>query len=274
MLPEYLVDFFSTRQDLLWLLTVVLDLSITLLFYRLFGKMGLYGIVVLNIMLSNLQGPKLTIIFGMQTSLGLILYSGIYFATDLLSEKYGRREANRAVLLGFATSIFVVIMMSISLLFLPSTVPEQRVFAEKIHYALMDLFDFTPLFVFGSLFVYLISQSCDVWIYHFIKEKTQGRHLWLRNNVSTITSQSIDTVLYAVIVWAPIVGFTTAFQLSLAKYFFKVFVALIDTPFIYWARTWDVAHKDWHDHHMMCYKSVSSPNTQTDEKIVAKEKEE
>ena len=247
MLPEYIIDFFSEYQNLLWVVTITLDLSVTLLFYRLFGKMGLYGIVVLNIMLSNLQGPKLTVIFGMQTSLGLILYSGIYFATDLLSENYGRREANRAVILGFATSVVVVIMMSISLLFLPSTVDAQRVFAERIHEALKDLFDFTPLFVFGSLFVYLVSQSFDVWMFHFIKQKTQGRHLWLRNNLSTISSQAVDTVLYAVIVWGPIVGLSTAFKLSLAKYIFKVIIAIFDTPFIYWARNWNLEHKDWHE---------------------------
>jgi uncharacterized integral membrane protein (TIGR00697 family) len=217
--------------------------------YRLFGKMGLYAIVILNIMLSNLQGPKLTIIFGLETSLGLILYSGIYFATDLLSERYGKREGTRAVLLGFATSVIMVIMMSLSLLFLPS-----KPFAIEIHEAITVLFDFTPLFVFGSLFVYLVSQSFDVWIFHYIKEKTKGRHLWLRNNLSTMTSQAIDTVLYAVIVWAPIVGLKVAFQLSLAKYLFKVIIAALDTPFIYWARSWDVSKRDWNDHRPTHYE--------------------
>ncbi|MCV6637034.1 queuosine precursor transporter [Candidatus Albibeggiatoa sp. nov. NOAA] len=247
MLPQEVVDFFSTYQDLLWLVTVAIDLAITLLLYRLFGKMGLYSIVILNIMLSNLQGPKITVIFGMETSLGLILYSGIYFATDLLSENYGRREANRAVQLGFATSVIMVIMVSISLLFLPSSLPETKDFAERVHYAIENLFDFTPLFVFGSLFVYLVSQSFDVWVFHYVKEKTKGKHLWLRNNVSTIMSQSVDTVLYALIVWAPVVGLEKAIYLSLAKYFFKVVIAILDTPFIYWARSWNVVGKDWHD---------------------------
>lgn len=247
MLPEFAVEFFSTYQDLLWLLTIAVDLSITLLLYRLFGKMGLYAIVILNIMLSNLQGPKITVIFGFETSLGLILYSGIYFATDLLSENYGRREATRAVQLGFATSVIMVIMVTISLLFLPSDMPETKEFAENVHSAIDTLFDFTPLFVFGSLFVYLVSQSFDVWIFHFIKKKTNGKHLWLRNNGSTIASQSIDTILYALIVWAPVVGLEKAIHLSLAKYFFKVIIALLDTPFIYWARSWNVSRKDWHE---------------------------
>ena len=264
MLPSAIIEFFSVHQNLLWLFTVSVDLMLTLIMYRFFGKMGLYGVVILNIMLSNIQGPKLTVIFGLQTSLGLILYSGIYFATDLLSERYGRREANRAVMLGFATSIIMVVMMYISLMFLPSTMPKQREFAESVHASIALLFDFTPRFVFGSIFVYLVSQSLDVWVFHYIKHKTKGKHLWLRNNGSTLISQAVDTVLYAVIVWWAIVDFWTAVHLSLAKYFFKVIIALIDTPFIYWARNWDVADKDWNDQGVRHHDIESSTSHKTE----------
>ncbi len=266
MLPVFIQEFFTNHQDLLWLLVVFVDLSITLLLFRLFGKMGLYSIVVLNIMLSNIQGPKLTVIFGLETSLGLILYAGIYFATDLLSEKYGKREANRAVMLGFATSVVVVVMMSFSLLFLPSA---DRQMALDTHSALLTLFNFTPHFVLGSLFVYLVSQNLDVWIFHYIKHKTKGKHLWLRNNVSTISSQAVDTVLYALIVWWPLfweknpelgmmAALVAAFQLALAKYLFKVIIALLDTPFIYLAKDWDVSKHDWHDPYQSDYDASHS----------------
>jgi hypothetical protein len=251
-----MLHFFSTHQDLLWLFTVAIDLSLTLLLYRLYGKMGLYAIVILNIMLSNFQGPKLTVIFGWETSLGVILYSGIYFATDLLSEKYGKREGQRAVLLGFAASVIMVLMIYISLLFLPSNVPEHAKFAQDVHNAIGTIFNFTPIFVFGSLFAYLVTQSFDVWIFHYIRVKTQGKHLWLRNNASTIISQALDTVLYTVVVWWPLsmtnyddpmIALQVAFQLAMVKYFFKVIIALIDTFFIYWARNWDMTDKDWNE---------------------------
>jgi uncharacterized integral membrane protein (TIGR00697 family) len=236
---EY-INFF-TFQDGLWLFTVILDLFVTLLLYKLFGKKGLYAIIIFNIMLSNLQGPKLTVIFGMETSVGVILYSSIYFATDLLSEKYGRKEAQGAVLLGFIISIIMVLMIFISLLFLPS----QTIYAQNVHDAMNVLFSFTPIFVFGSLFVYLITQSVDIWIFHAIKKKTNGRHLWLRNNVSTILSQALDTVLYALIVWAPIVGFWKALALAMSKYIIKILIALIDTVFLYWAIEWKTEPKSW-----------------------------
>jgi len=114
-----------------------------------------------------------------------------------------------------------------------------------MHEATATLFNFTPRFVIGSLLAYFLSQRFDVWIFHVLKTRTQGRHLWLRNNISTILSQGIDTIIYGLVVWWGIVDLFTAMQLALAKYFFKVIIAIIDTPFIYLARDWDVEHRDW-----------------------------
>jgi queuosine precursor transporter len=246
MLPQFISEFFALHQDLLWLFTVIIDLSIAIILYRTFGKAGLYAIVVLNLMLTNLQGPKVIDILGMQTSMGVILYAGIYFATDMISEKYGQREANRAVMIGFAVSVIVVVIMSISLMFQPTTSPQQAEYALSMHNAVASLFDFTPHFVFGSLAAYFISQHLDVYIFHYLKEKTAGRHLWLRNNASTMISQAVDTVIYGLIVWWPLVGLENAIQLAFAKYIFKVIIAALDTPFIYIARRWDVSQRDWH----------------------------
>ena len=234
MIGGTIVVFFAEYQDLLWLLTLAIDLGFALLLYRVFGKTGLYASVILSILLANLQGPKLTVVLGMQTSLGVILYSGIYFATDLLSEKYGKREANRAVMIGFAVSVIIVVMISISLLFLPSTEPNTAQFSRDVHNAFSTLFNFTPRFVFGSLLAYLISQRFDVWIFHFIKSRTGSRHLWLRNNLSTMTSQALDTVFTCLQDGRGFWYLTTAFQLALAKSFLKWFTPLSSTPLITW----------------------------------------
>ena len=217
---------------------MVLDLGLTILMYRLFGREGLLGCIVLAILLANIQGPKLTIIFGLQTSLGVIFYSGIFFATDLLSEKYGRAEAGKAVLIGFCVSVILVLMMSLSLLFQPSDQPNTAEFSQLIQKSFKNILDFTPRFVFGSLLAYLISQSLDVWLFHKIKQKTKGRWLWLRNNGSTMISQGVDTLLYSFVVWWGVVDLQTALQLGGVKYGFKIVIAAIDTPFIYWALSW------------------------------------
>ena len=240
-----LADIFQMNQELLWFTTIAVDLTFAILLFRFFGRQGLYASIVISLLLANLQGPKLTEIFGLQTSMGVILYSSIYFATDLLSERYGKAEATRAGMIGFTVSVIIIVMISMSLFYLPATDPETASLAQSMHAATATLFSFTPRFVLGSLLAYLISQRFDVWMFHKIKNKTQGRHLWLRNNVSTICSQALDTVIYGIVVWWGVVDFETAMQLALAKYFFKVLIAIIDTPFIYIAREWDVADKDW-----------------------------
>jgi uncharacterized integral membrane protein (TIGR00697 family) len=236
MFPDSVVTFYAANQELLWLTTLVLDLGGTVLLYRLFGKAGLQVAIATAIILANLQGPKLTVIFGMETSLGVIFYSSIFFATDVLSENYGKAEANKAVRMGFAVSVIVLVMLSLALLYLPSQKPETAEFSATMHNAFATIVNFTPRMIAGSLLAYIISQSFDVWAFHQIKTITGDRWLWLRNNLSTMSSQVIDTAIFTLVVWAPIVGIRSALALGFAKYVFKLAIAMIDTGFIYWAR--------------------------------------
>ena len=239
MFPESFQVYFSTNQDLLYFITLVLDLGFTVLMYRFFGRYGLLACIVLSILLANLQGPKLTVILGLETSLGVIFYSSIFFATDLMSEKFGKKAADNAVMMGFSVCAIILIMLSISLLFIPST-QNQQTFSTEVHESFVRILDFTPRFIFGSLFAYLISQRFDVWCFHKIKAWTNGKHLWLRNNLSTMASQTVDTTLYALVVWWGVVDLEQAINLGLAKMVFKIGIAAFDTPFIYWARNWSV----------------------------------
>ena len=236
MIPQAVADFYAVNQELLWFTTLFIDLGCTLVLYRLFGKAGLQVAITLAIVLANLQGPKLTVIFGLQTSLGVIFYSSIFFATDVLSENYGKEAANKAVRMGFAVSVIVLIMLSLALLYLPSTQPGTAAFSASIHGAFETIVNFTPRFIFGSLLAYFISQHFDVWAFHKIKSMTGDRWLWLRNNGSTLSSQVVDTAIYSLVAWWGIVDLKTALALGATKYVFKVAIAAIDTVFVYWAR--------------------------------------
>ena len=236
MFPQSIADYYAANQELLWLTTLFVDLGCTLVLYRLFGKAGLQVAIALAILMANLQGPKLTIIFGLQTSLGVIFYSSIFFATDVLSENYGKAAANKAVRMGFAVSVIVLIMLSLALLFLPSSNAATAEFSASIHNAFATIVNYTPRFIFGSLLAYYISQHFDVWAFHKIKSLTGERWLWLRNNGSTMASQIVDTAIYSLVTWWGIVDLKTALALGAAKYLFKIVIAMIDTIFIYWAR--------------------------------------
>ena len=228
------------NQELLWVLTVVYDLGLAILLYRFFGKYGLYTAVVLGIVLGNLQGGKVSELefFGHTfiVSMGAILYSGIYFATDVLNEKFGRAEANRAVMLGFVANVAVMITLVLSVQFKPSNITGS---ALEVHKAISTLAMYSPAFVIGSLTAYLISQTFDVWLFHKIRSYTGESKLWLRNNLSTITSQLLDTMIYQ-FTWVIATGmeWKVAFLLAATKYVFKVLMALVDTVFIYWVRKW------------------------------------
>ena len=231
-------DLFS-NQELLWILTVIYDLGLAILLYRFFGKYGLYTAVILGIILGNLQGGKVSEleIFGYSftASMGAILYSGIYFATDVLNEKYGRKEANRAVMLGFFANIAVMITLVLSIQFKPSDIAGS---ALEVHNAISVLAGYSPIFVVGSLVAYLISQTFDVWFFHKIRSYTGESKLWLRNNLSTITSQLLDTMIYQFTWVLAGMDLKTAFMIAITKYVFKVVIAGIDTIFIYWVRRW------------------------------------
>ena len=229
------LEFFLNNPEWLWVITVFYDLLIVVSLFYFFGKNGLYIAVILGIVLGNLQGGKVSdlTVFGytFTVSMGAIMYSGIYFATDLINEKYGRPAANEAVILGAIANVVVMLTLVLSTYYLPSEIANS---SDEVHEAISTLALYSQIFVIGSLSEYLISQSFDVWLFHKLKTITQGKYLWLRNNVSTLSSQALDTFIYTFVwVLAGELSFVVAFGIALTKYIFKIFIALIDTIFIY-----------------------------------------
>ena len=229
------LEFFLNNPEWLWVVTVFYDLLIVVSLFYFFGKNGLFIAVILGIVLGNLQGGKVSdlTVFGytFTVSMGAIMYSGIYFATDLINEKYGRPAANEAVILGAIANVVVMLTLVLSTYYLPSEIAKS---SDEVHEAISILALYSPIFVIGSLSAYLISQTFDVWLFHKLKTITQGKYLWLRNNVSTLSSQALDTFIYTFVwVLAGELSFVVAFGIALTKYIFKIFIALIDTIFIY-----------------------------------------
>lgn len=216
-------------NELLWILFILFDLSFALLVFKLFGKYGLYAIIVADIILCNIQVTKLVTLFGFTMTLGNILYGSIFFATDVLSEIYGKNDAKKGVYLGFIFLIFMTIVMQIALLFKPDP-------ADFISPHLKAIFSMIPRITLGSLTAYIVSQLHDVWAFHFWKAKTKGRYLWVRNNLSTMVSQMIDTVIFCFIAFWGLYDLTVFFNILLTTYLMKWIVAILDTPFIYLAR--------------------------------------
>lgn len=217
------------HNEWLWLIFLVLDLCVAMAMVRFFGKNGLFFLIVVNIILCNIQVLKTVELFGMTATLGNILYGSIFFATDILSEVYGKREAQKGVILGFCALLMTTVYMQLSLLFQPAPSDFSQPHLEAIFHML-------PRIAIGSLCAYLISQFHDVWAFQMWKKKTRGRFLWFRNNMSTAVSQLIDSFTFCLIAFAGLFEWSVWWEILLTTYLLKIIVALFDTPFIYLGR--------------------------------------
>ena len=183
----------------------------------------------MDIIVCNIQVLKIIEIFGLVATLGNILYGSIFLATDLLGEAFGKKEAQRGVWLGFFALLFMTISMQFALLFKPHE-------SDFIHQSLKNIFGLIPRVAFASLVAYLTSQLHDVWAFHFWRDKTKGRHLWFRNNASTLISQAIDSVVFVMIAFYGVFEKNILLSILFTTYMIKVLVALLDTPVIYIGR--------------------------------------
>ena len=192
----------------------------------------LTGIFIASLVASNLIFQKfftwnfLSIDF--ELSVGIIAYPVTFLVTDLISELYGQKRANQVVVSGFFASVFTTLLVMIS------------ANATAVQWSPIDNTTFTKVFgltgpaFFASMVAYLSAQLIDVRIFHFWKRLTKGKHLWLRNNASTIFSQLVDTsVILIILCSAGVIDWERFYSLWMMGWLFKVLVALIDTPIIY-----------------------------------------
>ncbi|TVQ98557.1 MAG: VUT family protein [Desulfovibrionales bacterium] len=215
-------------NEALWLGFAFLDLVMVVVIFRYFGKQGLFAMIVFNLILCNIQVLKTIELFGLTTTLGNILYASVFFSTDLLNEHYGREEAKKAVILGFLSLILAVTYMQIALVFIPAASDFAQPHLEAI-------FGVLPRIVLASMVAYLVSQWHDIWAFHFWKARTGGKHLWLRNNASTLASQFLDTIIFCSIAFLGMFPMEVWIQIVISTYLIKLLVAVLDTPFMYLA---------------------------------------
>lgn len=213
-------------NELIWFIFLFIDLSSCLVMFRFFGKKGLYALIAANIILCNIQVVKIIKLFGITVTLGNILYGSIYLATDILSEYYGKKEAQKAVYAGFFILIFMTFTLQMTLLYKPDP-------SDFVHESMKNIFSLIPRIALGSLIAYIISQTHDVWAFHFWKKLTKDRKLWMRNNFSTMVSQAIDSIVFCFIAFYGVFELSVFLQILLSTYLIKFLVAVFDTPFIY-----------------------------------------
>jgi len=194
----------------------------------------LSGIFLTSLVLANIIGTtKFVIVLGLTVPAGVLAYPFTFLATDLICELYGKKRAQSLVWVGFSMNFFMLgLMMLGHYLKDASGISGATSTFESVY-------EFMIGNVIASMIAYLIAQSVDVKLFHFWKTLTKGKHLWLRNNLSTVVSQLADTTAIMTILYlannlgASIQSIGDLVGLIFASYIFKVLVALFDTPLFY-----------------------------------------
>lgn len=222
------------NNELLWFAEILVNFFMIILAYKLFGKWGLIMWIPVSVIVANIQVVQTVELFGFVSTLGNVVYATSFLITDILSENYGKKEANKAVWIGFFSLISMTILMNIALFYTPL---EGDDFAVVTREATSTIFGLMPRIAVASLIAYLLSQRHDVWAFHFWKNRfPENRHLWIRNNLSTLISQIIDSAVFVLIAFYGVFETAVLFEVFLTTYFLKFLVAMLDTPFVYWGK--------------------------------------
>jgi uncharacterized integral membrane protein (TIGR00697 family) len=229
-----------------WIIFLVFCLISILIFLRLFGEIGMYIYTVIAIIGANIQVLKIVDfpVFNNPIALGTILFSSTYLTTDILSEYYGSKFARKNILIGFSSFLLMTMIMLFTMGFTPlnpTTSGEEYSWALSIQDNLLGVFLPFPTFFAASMIAYLSSQYFDVWFYEKISKFTRKKFLWLRNNLSTITSALLDNTIFSLFAWIifnpnPLDLNIVLFTFILGTYILRIIIAIFDTPFIYLAK--------------------------------------
>ncbi len=232
-----LIEIFNSfRPELMWVIMLLFCFSSILIFLRLFGYVGIFIYSALAVIAGNIQVLKTVDFFYSPepVALGTILFASTFLCTDILSEYFGKEKARKNILIGFTAFLFMTLLMVITIGFKPSS-------QDWVQESLSNVFTPMTRFFIASMIAYLISQYFDVWFYSFLKKITSEKYLWFRNNLSTILSSLVDNTVFSIFAWIllnpePINLYNVIMIYILGTYLLRIIIALLDTPFIYFAK--------------------------------------
>jgi uncharacterized integral membrane protein (TIGR00697 family) len=173
-------------------------------------------------------GSKIFIVFGVAVSVSALTYPITFLITDAVGDVFGHKYAQRIVYFGLAALLIFFALIQIAL-----ALPSAEFYRGTESYR--EIFGLSSRLILAGTIAYFVSQTFDVWFFSKIKRATAGRFLWLRNNLSTGLSQAIDTAIFVAIGFY---GVAPLWELFLGQYLVKLCIAVIDTPFVYLARSW------------------------------------
>lgn len=230
-------------NELALFLSLFLIFGATVLSYRLFGKSGLFAFIVIATILANIEVLIIIKAFGIEQTLGNVMFASTYLATDIISENEGKKAATKAVYIGIFASISMLIFTQVWFLFTPSS-------SDWAAPLIKQIFAVTPRLTIASFIGYAVSQRLDVFLYHKWWEYTtkkfgdKKRFLWVRNNFSTLISQIVNTIIFNLLAFYGFYDTKTLISIIISSYLIYVATSVLDTPFVYLARHIKAKHSE------------------------------
>lgn len=213
-------------NELITIVKILLSFTFIRLIFSL-NKHFLYISIVLNLLLVSIFGAKLISLFGFITNNGNIFYASVFFATQLIAEQYGRKEAYKSIWIGAASIIFFMLIAQLTILQLgdPST--------QRVNSAINILFQAAPRIAVASVIAYVVAQFVNISLFSYIKSKTSGKLLFLRVNLANIVGQLVDSLIFFSVAFYGTGPLSSFIQILIVGYVMKVVVGFLSTPFFY-----------------------------------------
>ncbi len=183
------------------------------------------AVFIMSLLVANVVAGKVVDLFGFIVPAAVVAYGITFLCTDVINEIWGKKEAEKTVKLGFKIQVASMVLILLAIWLPPA------IFAVDFNISFKTVLGQNVRVVFASLTAYTISQAHDVISFNFWRNKTKGKHKWIRNNLSTLTSQIIDTAIFITIAFWGLVP--NLLWMIFSQYVVKAVIALIDTPFFY-----------------------------------------
>ena len=217
------------QNEIIWFILILINFTLTLIAFKLWGKAGLFIFAIISIILANIQALKQITLFGLNGSMGDISYIGVYLISDILSENYGKDTARKLIGLGIFFTLVITIIMYTSLKLVPSAY-------DQAQGALETIFGFLPRLVIASVTAFTISQSFDILAYQFWRNLYPAyKYIWLRNGMSTIVSQMLDNAIFTLVAFSGVFKLNYMIQIFITSCVLRTIISILDTPFVYWS---------------------------------------
>ena len=215
-------------NNLLLVGAIVVTFTLLIVAKKLFGEHGVIGFMGIATITANIMICKSVDLLGLSATLGNVMFASNFLATDILTECYGVKSARKGV--GFA--VFSIISFCICTQMMLAFTPNEIDIAQG---SMTTLFSLTPRITLASVAMFALSNLLDVNLYEFLRQKTSGKYMWARNNISTIICNGCENFAFYFIAFGGVFDIGALVSMGATATIIEMLIALCDTPFLYLA---------------------------------------